>query len=79
MSLENVWKASSSLLQAVRARLEPVAKGRSNAEAWSSGAWGSILARMRLPSQAPGRATKRRLGADETLRPAPPPRAAPTA
>ena len=55
-------------------------KGRNDAEAvWRSGAWGSILARMRLPTQPPDGSAARRHGADGALEPAPPAWAVPTA
>jgi hypothetical protein len=79
MSLENGWKAVSSFLQVVRARLERVTKGPSVAWVWRSGARGSILVRMRVPTQAPGGSAKRSRGADEALGPAAPSRAVCTA
>jgi hypothetical protein len=54
-------------------------KGRSKAEGWRPGARGSILARMRVPGQAPGGSAERRRGADEALGPAAPLWAVPTA
>ena len=79
MKLENCLNAVSSVLQAVRPRLEPVTRGPRNAAVWNSGAWGSILDRMRRPTRPADGSAKRRRGADEALEPAPPSPAVPAA
>jgi hypothetical protein len=68
MWLENGWRPASSALQAVRPRLEPVKKERHDTEVvWRSEAGGSILARMRLPTQTPDGSAEQRNWADGAL------------
>ena len=71
MGLESGLKAASSVLQAAGSKLEPVTRGRSNAEVWRSEARGSILARMRVPTRSPKGSAERNRRAHEALKPRP--------